>query len=430
MEQKYNWEKSNETFKFWLLEKTYNKNQWNVVWKTKEDVDYMLAFDYFDRIFDKFNLDLNSLEGNFDINSLFKWFKEHFENTFLNLNIDKMTHHKVHNCSNDEMVKHFWFDILNKERLSEKLNDSNIHDFYDQNDNYFNIIHDDSKVVHSTIKININWNDKDFVILKISWKEWWNTEIDFTALEKLWKNVHSDSISMLTKLITEKYLDNLTWLYNINVPYELIKKNHNYSMLFVDIASFKIINDKLGQSIWDEVIKYFWKKLKWITRGNEYAIRIGWDEFIILCENWNSIEETGKWMEIIEKRFKDSLKEHFISEWGKELPIQFTSWYSISTSECHKDFKVLIDESNYMMSRNKWDDWKIYRFLSSYLEVNDEIQTKVLYSILWQEFWGVFDINKEQMNENLMNALGKISNERLNEIIEMINQLKLNNSTN
>ncbi len=96
--------------------------------------------------------------------------------------------------------------------------------------------------------------------------------------------------------------DKLTSLYN-RTGYDLFCKNlkiDNLVYLLLDIDNFKLINDKFGHKIGDEVIKRVADSLlEFFGKGN-YVSRIGGDEFaIIIRENNESL------MEEIEKKVKE-----------------------------------------------------------------------------------------------------------------------------
>lgn len=66
---------------------------------------------------------------------------------------------------------------------------------------------------------------------------------------------------------------------------------HIYSVLFMDIDQFKVINDSLGHALGDRLLMILAQRLKDCLRGKDTAARLGGDEFVILLEN-TSKEET------------------------------------------------------------------------------------------------------------------------------------------
>lgn len=89
------------------------------------------------------------------------------------------------------------------------------------------------------------------------------------------------------------YEDSLTKLYNRRFFYEHLKKhisyniryNKGFSVLFIDLDGFKLINDSLGHDMGDELLIRVAKKLKLCLKESDVISRAGGDEFLILLHN-------------------------------------------------------------------------------------------------------------------------------------------------
>ncbi|MEG5034942.1 EAL domain-containing protein [Microcoleus sp. AT3-D2] len=81
-------------------------------------------------------------------------------------------------------------------------------------------------------------------------------------------------------------LPNRDWL--IKKLHELIAANTSYSVLFVDLDRFKVINDSLGHLAGDELLKCVAKRMQGCLKPCQISTRMGGDEFVILLET-----ETG-----------------------------------------------------------------------------------------------------------------------------------------
>lgn len=59
----------------------------------------------------------------------------------------------------------------------------------------------------------------------------------------------------------------------------------NYSVLYMDIDQFKVINDSLGHHMGDELLKVISLRLRNCLRNTDAVARLGGDEFVFLIEN-------------------------------------------------------------------------------------------------------------------------------------------------
>lgn len=98
--------------------------------------------------------------------------------------------------------------------------------------------------------------------------------------------IQHKKIQDLTRKI---YIDELTCLYNrkfINEVLEPRIKSHDLSVgiIFIDVDNFKVVNDKLGHKFGDKVLQEIATTICDNLRKENYAIRLGGDEFIIVVE--------------------------------------------------------------------------------------------------------------------------------------------------
>lgn len=91
----------------------------------------------------------------------------------------------------------------------------------------------------------------------------------------------------------ELYRDTLTGIYNRRVvedyaydeAKEQIKRGHKASMIALDADKFKMINDQYGHLKGDKAIQYIAMCMKDCARPNDYSIRMGGDEFLIILND-------------------------------------------------------------------------------------------------------------------------------------------------
>ncbi|MDZ7818934.1 MAG: GGDEF domain-containing protein [Aliarcobacter sp.] len=88
-------------------------------------------------------------------------------------------------------------------------------------------------------------------------------------------------IDGLTGLYNRKYLDEFI---DKKMPYEL-KDGTTYAIMFLDIDYFKMINDTYGHDAGDAVLQKLSKTMKESIGQNEFIIRFGGEEFLIIMKN-------------------------------------------------------------------------------------------------------------------------------------------------
>jgi diguanylate cyclase len=109
-------------------------------------------------------------------------------------------------------------------------------------------------------------------------------------------SVLAGSVSRLNgQIVRMASFDTLTDLPNrrtMNERMERAIKNaraggSRFAILFMDLDGFKTINDSLGHTVGDEVLKAFSRRLLQCVRGGDTVARLGGDEFVVMLENLN-----------------------------------------------------------------------------------------------------------------------------------------------
>lgn len=72
-----------------------------------------------------------------------------------------------------------------------------------------------------------------------------------------------------------------------------------FMLLYMDLDGFKTINDSLGHSLGDEVLKSFALRLLKCVRRDDVVARLGGDEFVVLLERLSRIEDAASIAETI-----------------------------------------------------------------------------------------------------------------------------------
>ena len=86
-----------------------------------------------------------------------------------------------------------------------------------------------------------------------------------------------------------------------------IEISHKYYVLFLDLSRFQNINDRLGHTVGDKVLKLVGKRLIRFLREEDTVARLGGDEFAIILTDISSIEEAKE----IAQQIHDKLSQPF-----------------------------------------------------------------------------------------------------------------------
>jgi diguanylate cyclase (GGDEF)-like protein len=71
------------------------------------------------------------------------------------------------------------------------------------------------------------------------------------------------------------------------------------SLLFLDIDNFKTVNDSLGHTTGDDLLRQVSQRLADCASGGQFVARLGGDEFVVFCEDAGPVEAAELAQEII-----------------------------------------------------------------------------------------------------------------------------------
>jgi diguanylate cyclase (GGDEF)-like protein len=131
-------------------------------------------------------------------------------------------------------------------------------------------------------------------------QEYIKTLAEFLSLAKKMKSLYDSQVRIANR-------DCLTDVLNTNSFKNLVfdelesKSPDSLCLVYLDLDNFKKVNDTFGHDVGDKEIKLFADMLKRNTRSEDYIIRKGGDEFVVLLSNVSE----GKGYEIMERIKQD-----------------------------------------------------------------------------------------------------------------------------
>jgi len=158
------------------------------------------------------------------------------------------------------------------------------------------------------------------------------------------------------QLLHDAFHDGLTGLANralfmdhLRLTIERGKSRHSnsYAVLFLDFDRFKVINDSLGHTEGDNLLKFIGQRLESATRAGDLVARLGGDEFVVLL---SELLEEGDAVQIAE-RIQACLKNPFDLN-GNEIFISASIGIALSASG-HKRPEDMLRDADIAMYRAK-----------------------------------------------------------------------------
>ena len=155
-------------------------------------------------------------------------------------------------------------------------------------------------------------------------------------LEKIYTQLKYDAIhDALTGLPNRIYLENLL---EHSISYVQRYTDYLYAVLFIDLDRFKVVNDSLGHSVGDSLLKEVSERLKVCVRVSDTVARFGGDEFVILLEKINDVHEVLCITQRIQQQFQQPfLLNEYEVHMGASIGITF------STKQYQKPEELLRD---------------------------------------------------------------------------------------
>jgi diguanylate cyclase (GGDEF)-like protein len=165
----------------------------------------------------------------------------------------------------------------------------------------------------------------------------------------------------------------------------LSKRNaHKFSVFFMDLDNFKIINDTMGHEVGDELLKEVAKRLSDTGRDMDTVARLGGDEFAFIINKVKTIENAV----IVAQRLNKLLKKP-IEVSGNKINMGSSIGVTMFPDDADNS-EELLRNADIAMYQAKDDGRNVIRFftqeMNAKLQKNKEILTDLIESLTQDHF--------------------------------------------
>jgi diguanylate cyclase (GGDEF)-like protein len=120
------------------------------------------------------------------------------------------------------------------------------------------------------------------------------------------------------------------------------------ALLFVDLDDFKFVNDTLGHRAGDDVLRQTAKRIAGASRAGDMVVRFGGDEFVVLCEDLDHVDDAHR----IAERINLAMEAAFVIE-GSAVTVRASVGVAVGHGDHNAD--ELLHEADSLMYRAKAD---------------------------------------------------------------------------
>ena len=149
------------------------------------------------------------------------------------------------------------------------------------------------------------------------------------------------------KLLRDAFYDRLTDLPNRAllterleraIEYSRRRESYLFAVLFLDFDGFKNINDSLGHTVGDKVLKTVARRLEGMIRGSDTVARLGGDEYVLLLDDIDDLSAATH----IAERIHRAMMVPFVVE-GQEVFLTVSIGITINSSAYNHTEEILRD---------------------------------------------------------------------------------------
>jgi diguanylate cyclase (GGDEF)-like protein/PAS domain S-box-containing protein len=125
------------------------------------------------------------------------------------------------------------------------------------------------------------------------------------------------------------------------------RRNGLFSVLFLDLDRFKIVNDTLGHDAGDRLLQMVAARIKGSVRDADLVARLGGDEFVILIEEHSNLAEVGH----VAQKVLSSMEDRYLLD-GREVNLTASIGISVYPQD-GTDLNTLVKNADIAMYQAK-----------------------------------------------------------------------------
>lgn len=186
--------------------------------------------------------------------------------------------------------------------------------------------------------------------------------------EKIQYQAYYDSVTNLPNRVFFKERLSKAFLYSLS-------NETMFAVLFLDLDRFKLINDTMGHSFGDQVLKLIAERLKECVQANDTIARQGGDEFLILVDN---IQDTSQITEMAERIIKVLSKPFYMD--CHELFFTTSIGISLYPTDA-KDLETIIRNADTAMYQAKDKGGNCFHYYAPIMNKQNSERAELLNSL-------------------------------------------------
>ena len=170
--------------------------------------------------------------------------------------------------------------------------------------------------------------------------------------------------------------DALTGLPNRNLLHDRLRQSvyaqrlpRSIAVVFIDLDHFKFVNDSLGHSIGDRLLKSMADRLRTVLREGDTVARLGGDEFVLILNDQSNEEVIFRAMQRITSNLAEPMEID-----GKELVVTCSAGISLYPQD-GPDVDTLLKNADAAMYRAKEHGRNNFQFYTS--EMNERVNERL-----------------------------------------------------